>query len=88
MTNDLLGDNLPFYVTTPLASTSYKLMVEGYIPNVKYFLTESKTWSQGLQSQANDVSFFGDQVISGTIFPLYFPKRDTLMFTNNKLDQV
>ena len=68
---------------------SIKYMVKTHIPNVKYVLTSlvKDNLNQGGIVSTREI-FNAGLVESSSIFPMYFPKRDTLMLTGNKLDQV
>ena len=66
---------------------SLKYMVNSTIPNVKYFLTDliKAKATGGLASTYEQ--FLATTVSQGEIFPMYFPKRDTLVLFDNILDQ-
>ena len=83
-------DTIPQWVNaTTLNNTTIRLMVEGNISNVKYFMTRPINASVFPVGSLGAVSLaWGDAVETASIFPMYFPKRDTLVLTNNKLDQV
>ena len=65
-----------------------KVMVKDGLPNGKYFLTSnvSETSTQsGVVTTVPQVN--GGRVLAGDVFPMYFPKRDTLILKDNYLNQ-
>ena len=60
-------------------------MVNGSISNVKYFLTNRVEDIPNGGVVQTPEQFLATKVTVGEIFPMYFPKRDTLQ--NNKLDR-
>jgi hypothetical protein len=70
-------------------SNSYDIMVRDSIPNVKYFLTSAvqELGSSISSAAAAKAAGLGALVTDGNIFPIYFPKRDTLVLKGDKLDR-
>jgi hypothetical protein len=68
-------------------SGSVKYMVNGSIPNVKYFLTDDINEKPTSGVASTYPEFLATKVVTGDIFPVYFPKRDTLVLKGDKLDR-
>ena len=65
-----------------------KTMVKTSLPNAKYFLTSNVADNFTGGGTANTKPLFNGNLISGgQVFPMYFPKRDTLILKDNYLNQ-
>jgi len=65
-----------------------KTMVKTSLPNAKYFLTSNVVDNFNAGETVDSKPQFNGGLISGAkIFPMYFPKRDTLVLKGDKLDR-